>query len=89
MAVADFGGVDQHRHLAGLADDDHKQYGLVLQNTLANRPLPSRAGRFFLATDEGRLYYDDGVSWKVALKPESITGVAAGNFARTFLFGGN
>lgn len=89
MAVADFGGVDQHRHLAGLGDDDHKQYSLIAQNTLANRPAPGRAGRLYLATDEGRLYYDDGAAWRVALKPESITGTQAGNFARHFLFGGN
>lgn len=87
MAVADFGGVDQHRHLAGLADDDHTQYALVAQNTLANRPAPGRAGRLYLATDEGRLYYDNGTSWTIAFRPDSTTGTASGNFARTFLMG--
>lgn len=89
MAVSEFGAVDQHAHLAGLGRDDHPQYGLIVQNTLANRPAPGRAGRWFLATDEGRLYYDDGAAWSVALRPEPEKGTLAGRFARHFLLGGS
>lgn len=89
MAVSMFGGVDQHGDLAGVGNDDHKQYALVLQNLRVNRPAAGRAGRWFLATDEGRLYYDDGAAWTVTLKPDAETGTLAGRYARSFLFGGS
>lgn len=69
MAVSEFGAVDQHAHLAGLGGDDHKQYALVAQNTLANRPAPGRAGRLFRDIDTGRLYYDTGAAWGEMLAP--------------------
>lgn len=83
MAVADFGGVDQHRHLAGLAEDNHKQYALILQDAIALRPATVRAGTFFYATDEKKWYFNDGTDWSAA----GATG--SGGFARLFLHGGN
>lgn len=84
MAVSELGDAARHKDLAALADDDHKQYALILQGTLANRPAAGRAGRLYVATDEyNRTYYDDGASWSQS------RGTEAGRFAKQFLFGGN
>lgn len=84
MAVSELGDAARHKDLAALADDDHKQYAVVGQGTIATRPAAGRAGRFYVATDEGgRTYYDDGAAWSRS------SGTAAGNFAHTFLFGGS
>lgn len=36
---------------------------VIAKDTLANRPAAGTTGRWFLATDEMVLYYDDGSSW--------------------------
>lgn len=36
---------------------------VVLKDTKANRPAAGTAGRWFLATDELHIYYDDGSTW--------------------------
>lgn len=51
-----------------------------LEGTLANRPPTGVSRRFYLATDEGKLYYDDGAAWKeVGVEPGYVDAVLADN----------
>jgi len=38
--------------------------GMDFQGTLANRPAAAKSGRYYYATDNGRLYRDDGTTWR-------------------------
>src|SRR3989304_8294020 len=58
----------------------------IVQDTLANRPAASVAGRVYYATDTGLLYADTGSAWtQIALGtlaanlPETLTGLALSN----------
>lgn len=53
------------RDVNALADALDNDAVDVPQDTLANRPAASTAGRYFFATDENILYRDNGSAWKV------------------------
>src|SRR6056297_3555764 len=77
---ADHGSTASHNYFSGSHNDltdvgtndhhtktgDNEVYGLILSDTKANRPAPGIAERYFYATDEGILYYDDGAAWSKA-----------------------
>jgi hypothetical protein len=41
-----------------------KLSAIFLQGVISTRPAASVSGRFFFATDENTLYYDDGATWR-------------------------
>lgn len=45
-------------------DWDDLDRRLILKGTKAKRPAASTQGRWYLATDERTLYYDDGSAWQ-------------------------
>lgn len=52
---------------------------VVLKDTKTNRPAAGTADRWFLATDEPELYYDDGSSWTQITNQSDASGTISGD----------
>lgn len=57
-------GTRSHGDMQNLDADDHPQYSFV-RDVVASIPTAGEAGRLFFATDESKLYRDNGTSWDV------------------------
>lgn len=66
IAPDDTGHISDHEEIHALLTDAVSPFLIALdaQGLIADRPAAGRAGRFYVATDEGIIYRDNGAAWE-------------------------
>lgn len=63
--------------------------GLIIYQTLANRPAAAYAGRYFHATDTNEFFYDNGTSWQTVAGPRRVSVASISNPTELASYKGN